>query len=237
MVRTAILDSSKERREYIQTSMQGLDFEVSTELFSNKYDFLESLDEDATSFDILLLNTTLLHEGDGVELAKEIRVRNRLIMICFITDTEEYYGEAFSVLATGYLLYPFDVGQLHNCVNFFFHKTKVERRASWMIKERGENFRRIYCRNILYVESHNREIIIHLENGSTIVSYAKLSKAEEELPAKGFLRCHQSYIVNLYFVEELGQGQFFIKGTEIPISRKYQKVAKTVYHEYMFERM
>ena len=106
-----------------------------------------------------------------------------------------------------------------------------------MIKEKGGNYKRIFCRYIVYVESSNREIIIHMEDGSEIVSYAKLNKAEEELPAKLFLRCHQSYMINLYFVEELERNTFYLPNAEIPISKKYQKIAREVYYDYMFEKV
>ena len=83
----------------------------------------------------------------------------------------------------------------------------MERRASLMLKEAGGSFRRVYCRNILYVESANRKVILHLENGETIESYAKLDELEQQLPGRLFFRCHQSYIISLYFVGENGYRQ------------------------------
>ena len=83
----------------------------------------------------------------------------------------------------------------------------MERRASLMLKEVGGSFRRVYCRNILYVESANRKVILHLENGETIESYAKLDELEQQLPGRLFFRCHQSYIISLYFVEKNGYRQ------------------------------
>ena len=158
-------------------------------------------------------------------------------MICFITDSQRYYAEAFSVFATGYLLYPFDVSELHNCITFFWQKPTMERRASLMLKEVGGSFRRVYCRNILYVESANRKVILHLENGETIESYAKLDELEQQLPGRLFFRCHQSYIISLYFVEKMDTGKFIVQSAEIPVSRKYQGAAREMYYDYMFEKM
>ena len=237
MLRAAIVEKSREHREYIRAGLCGLDMDIQVTEFSNEYDYLENLNKDASSFDILLLNTTIRHEGDGVKLAAEIRARNRKVMICFITDSQRYYAEAFSVFATGYLLYPFDVSELHNCITFFWQKPNTERRASLMLKEAGGNYRRIYCRNILYVESANRKVIIHLENGDCVESYAKLDELETQLPGKLFFRCHQSYIISLYFVEKMETGKFIIQSAEIPISRKYQKLARDMYYDYMFDKM
>ena len=215
----------------------GANLDIQVSEFTNEYDYLENLNEDASSFDILILNNTIRHEGDGLKLAANIRARNRKVMICFITDSQRYYAEAFSVFATGYLLYPFDVSELHNCITFFWQKPNMERRASLMLKEAGGSYRRVYCRNILYVESANRKVILHMEDGESMESYAKLDELEQQLPGKLFFRCHQSYIISMYFVEKMDASKFVVQSHEIPISRKYQRAAREVYYDYMFEKM
>lgn len=105
MLRAAIIDRLKEHRDYIRAGLLDFETEIQVSDFSNEYDYLENLNEDASSFDILLLNTTIRREGDGVQLAARVRARNRKVMICFITDSQRYYAEAFSVFVTGYLLY------------------------------------------------------------------------------------------------------------------------------------
>ena len=237
MLRAAIVEKSKEHREYIRAGLRGANLDIQGSEFTNEYDYLENLNEDASSFDILILNTTIRHEGDGLKLAAGIRARNRKVMICFITDSQRYYAEAFSVFATGYLLYPFDVSELHNCITFFWQKPNMERRASLMLKEAGGSYRRVYCRNILYMESANRKVILHMEDGESMESYAKLDELEQQLPGRLFFRCHQSYIISLYFVEKMDASKFVVQSHEIPISRKYQRAAREVYYDYMFEKL
>lgn len=238
MLRAAIVERSREKRELIAAAVYDMNMDIQISSYSNKYDFLENLDAGATSFDIVILNTTIHVEGDGITIAQDLRKRGSKGLIAFITESQKYYPEAFSVFAAGYMLYPFEIGELHNCISFFYEKTKKERRASLMIKEKGGSYRRLFTRYITYIESNNREITVHMEDGTTIDSYAKLSEIEEVMPATGqFLRCHQSYIVNLFFVEEYGHGTFTLKGMEIPISRKFQQVSKESYYEYMFEKV
>ena len=95
MLRAAIVEKSKEHREYIRAGLAGTGMEIQVREFTNEYDYLENLNEDGSSFDILLLNTTIRHEGDGLRLAAEVRARNRKVMICFITDSQRYYGQPF----------------------------------------------------------------------------------------------------------------------------------------------
>ena len=124
MLRAAIIERQKEKREMIRTGLSGFNMELSIRDFSNEYDFKDTLDDEATAYDIVILNTTIYHEGDGIELASFIRKKNMRVMLCFVTDTQRYYAEAFSVFATGYLLYPFDMGELYNCINFFYQRTE-----------------------------------------------------------------------------------------------------------------
>ena len=221
MLRVAVCEKNRDKREYIRSGIQALSFEIDIQEFRNIYDFKDIFESCNTAFDIIMLNTSIQENGDGLELASYIREQNSKAMILFITDSDEYYAQAFYVFATGYLLYPFDISEMERCVSFYYQKTRIERRASWMVKGKGGNWRRVFYRDIRYIESDNREIILHLEDGTFIESYAKLGQTEEELPQKGFLRCHQSYIVNMYFVDEMKSGQFKIGDIEIPISRKY----------------
>ena len=97
MLRAAIVEKSKEHREYIRASLTGINMDIQVSEYADEYDYLDDLNEEASSFDILLLNTTIHREGDGLELAAKVRARSRKVMICFITDSQRYYAEAFSL--------------------------------------------------------------------------------------------------------------------------------------------
>ena len=83
MLRAAIVEKSKEHREYIRASLTGINMDIQVSEYADEYDYLDDLNEDASSFDILLLNTTIHREGDGLELAAKVRARSRKVMICF----------------------------------------------------------------------------------------------------------------------------------------------------------
>ena len=67
MLRAAIVEKSKEHREYIRASLTGINMDIQVSEYADEYDYLDDLNEDASSFDILLLNTTIHREGDGLE--------------------------------------------------------------------------------------------------------------------------------------------------------------------------
>ena len=72
------------------------------------------------------------------------------------------------------------------------------------------------------------------------VVYAKLGDLEQQLPT--FIRCHASYLVNPIFIRSLEQTKFSVEHseTQIPISRKYLKQARTLFFETkgdLFEKL
>lgn len=237
MFRIAICEKETEKRNYITAATKAIEADAVVREFRNLDDLKESMDEEQSSFDMILLNTTIHREGDGLDFAASVRRKNVKVGFVFITRSQEYYARAFRVFATGYLVYPFDVRELQNCINFFNQKTVFERRASIMIKEKGGNWGRLFLRNIIYIESENRDIRIHLEDDQEKISFQKLSQIEEQLVQPNFIRCHQSYLVNLYFVDEMAHNTFVIKDQDIPISRKYLKSAKEAYYNYMFSKI
>ena len=137
MLRAAICEKNKEKREYIHSAIKSLNYDIDVREFRNLYDFKDIFDVQSTSFDIIVLDTSIQQEGDGITLAEYIRRLNGRVMILFISESENYYAQAFKVFATGYLLYPFDVRDLDSCIAFYNQRTKTERRASWMVKGKG----------------------------------------------------------------------------------------------------
>lgn len=51
--------------------------------------------------------------------------------------------------------------------------------------------------DILFVESQNAKCILHCRDGQTHVVYKTLNTVEGELGDRRFLRCHQSFLVNM----------------------------------------
>lgn len=60
----------------------------------------------------------------------------------------------------------------------------------------------------------------------------------EKLSKMDFVRCHNSYIVYMPAVRELGKGCFILKnGTKIMISRSHTKAVKTAFMRWAMTQM
>lgn len=65
----------------------------------------------------------------------------------------------------------------------------------------------------------NRNLLLHTEQ-ENIICYRSMKELEQELAPHGFVRCHTSYIVNLFFVKGVKKLEItLVTGETIPISQ------------------
>ena len=115
-----------------------------------------------------------------------------------------------------------------NCVRY--------REQSLSFKWRGQGGTIPY-RKILYISSREHTISIYCTDGTVQKCKGKLSELELRLCGDVFLRCHQSFLVNIYQVDNLDGNDLIISGQRVPISRKYFAEVKRRYQEILFEEV
>lgn len=85
-----------------------------------------------------------------------------------------------------------------------------------------------------YIESNLKKLKLHLTNGSSLEGYGKLKQLEEQIPPKGrFLRCFQSFIVNMEYAELDENNYLFVmrSGIKVPIrKRQYRQIRQRYYN-------
>ena len=91
--------------------------------------------------------------------------------------------------------------------------------------------------DILYFERSGRTTRIVTLWGNYEI-WDKLQDVMEKLPELDFVRCHNSYIVYMPAVREMGKGCFILKnGTKIMISRSHTKAVKTAFMRWAMTQM
>ncbi|MGL4799712.1 MAG: PAS domain S-box protein [Cellulosilyticaceae bacterium] len=88
---------------------------------------------------------------------------------------------------------------------------------------------------IEYIESNLKKIRIYLIDGLIVEGYGALNQLEQQIPDKGsFLRCYQSYIINMKYAELDEEQQQFVmtSGAEIPIRKRQYLQIKQMYYNY-----
>ena len=57
--------------------------------------------------------------------------------------------------------------------------------------------------DIMYIDSDKHNVTLHLSDGSEIITVDKLGEIEKRINEKRFLRCHQSYLVNMDYIKDV----------------------------------
>ena len=84
------------------------------------------------------------------------------------------------------------------------------------------------------MESENKVVYFHTTNQGTVKVYNKLDVFQQQIQDSRFLRCHQSYLVNLQYIAGLVGSDFItIDDNVIPIRKTGRKLIMKQYEDYL----
>ena len=149
-------------------------------------------------YDLIFMDIFLQKEN-GMEIVRRLRGYDRDVSVVFLTSSPDYAVESYEVWADGYLLKPVSQDKLENLLNRFM-ENRYPRLKESMLMVSGGNGRRIAYDDILYVESQRMNLRIVCSGGKEHRIRKKLDEVQVELSQSRFLRCNQSYIVNMDYV-------------------------------------
>ena len=123
---------------------------------------------------------------NGIQTAKELRKKNRQMLIIFVTVTEDYVFQSFDVGAFHYLVKPFEDKKFEEVLQkavmqfeerIMEQKSVRKQKPSLMITSKGEHLA-IPLEEIVYAEVYNRKIIIHTME-SDVEYYGKMKELQK----------------------------------------------------------
>ncbi len=186
--------------------------------FGSGEDLLLAADR-GESFDIVFLDV-YMGLTNGVEVARELRERDEACCIVFATNSRGHAIDGYGVRALQYLVKPLAreavARALDQAVDQLGRRT--ERYA--LVRNRQGSYR-VPLREIRYVESRARVVVLHLGPRGELSFYGRLDDFARECEDPRLLRCHKSFIVNLDHVRAIENGGFLLEsGESIRISMK-----------------
>lgn len=231
-MRIAICDDCRDDALAIKNYLYGQE----VRLYYNAESLLSDMEQRGAYYDLYLLDIYIEDSINGIELAEKLRSIDEEAVICFVSSSDDFYREAYDLYAIQYLIKPVraeDVRRLLDKVtkHFIRHKEKTLK-YSWR-RSAGV----IPYGKILYISSREHILYIHCKDGRVQESVGKLDDLECKLDGEVFMRCHQSFLVNIYHVEELNGSELVVGREQIPVSRRYCAEVKKRYQEIVFEEV
>lgn len=236
MIRVAICDDNQkcigETHTLLQRMQEKHHYELQIEEYSSGREFLADL-EQGMNFELLYLDIEMDHMG-GIETANRIRQMDNHMLIVYVSSHEEYLRELFETEPFRFIAKPVEPKHFEDVF------LKAMKRISASLNnyfhfQTGKNIIKVLVRDILYVESAKRKVIVHTTN-HTYDYYDKLDQVEEKLGNMRFVRIHKAYLVNMDNIEAFQYDRVALTdGTILSISEKNRPRIREMFWEYCKE--
>lgn len=228
----AVCDDCMEDALSLKNFMESHEVSV----YSDADSLLADIENKMIRYDLYLLDIFMEDSMNGIELAERLRNVQEEAVICFISTSDDFYREAYDLYAVQYLIKPVQEESLKKLLrkvqkNFARDSEKTLIYSWW-----GKNGAIPY-RKIRYISSRGHTLSIYCTDGKIQESTGKLSELALQVCGNTFMRCHQSFLVNMYHVDSLRGMELMVAGEQIPISRRYYAEVKKRYQEILFEEV
>ncbi|WP_298518207.1 LytTR family DNA-binding domain-containing protein [uncultured Kordia sp.] len=153
--------------------------------------------------------------------------------IIFITAFEEYALKAFRLGAIDYLLKPIDIEELRTALQkveklplqqqkqqLNIVKQALAHKKDKLILSLEDSFQVVHLDQLMFCESDKGYTTFYCSDGKKYMVSKILKEFEEQLSNTEFIRPHQSFIVNLNFIDKYDKsGVIYLEnGKKIPVS-------------------
>ncbi|MCP1102785.1 DNA-binding LytR/AlgR family response regulator [Aequitasia blattaphilus] len=233
MIRVAIVEDEKEYRDLICSYLKRYEEEQNQFFKITVFkDGLDIAEEYKPEYEIIFLDIQMKHLN-GMEAAERIREFDEEVQIVFITSTVQYAVQGYQVNALGYIVKPLAYPAFSRTMDKVVKICEKHREEAYLTVKVEGGTRRISIRDILYVESQRHFLSIATAQEELVVR-GSLKVIEEELKEKGFVRCHNAFLVNLFHVLEVQQNTVLLTGErEVSLSRGKRKAFLLALADYI----
>lgn len=178
--------------------------------------------EDIPNLDLLILDIQLINMT-GMDLAKEIRRKNNLVKIVFLTGVADYAIEGYEVGAVRYLLKPLKIEILEEVLDLLCEELQNRQEASFFYIKNGQTYRVPY-NHIIYAEANGHYSKLITKDGIHEWK-ANFSVISPDFVSQGFGLLKRGLLVNLRFVNRITKNECILENGEV------LPVAKSCYEE------
>lgn len=222
MIHIGICDDERDFVVYLSGLLNRYAEEMGEEIkVTVYYDGMELVERYDTTIDLIFLDIQM-RLVSGLRAAEHIRQMDEKVSIIFLTTLTQYGLEGYKYQATNYIIKPLKYVRLKSEMDGWMKKHCREESPALVISNDTGKYR-VALRSISYIETFNRNLLFHTEQ-ENIICYKSMKEMEQELWDKGFVRCHTSYIVNLFYVKGIKKLDIaLITGEIIPLSQPKRK--------------
>ncbi|OPA73269.1 hypothetical protein BVG16_29770 [Paenibacillus selenitireducens] len=237
MIHIAICDDDMPTTENIESLIVNSSIhrteKIDISIFYSGESFTKAIQHDCP-FDLIFMDIEM-RETDGIKAGYALRedVHNDLVQLIYVSSHEEYHVQLFDVQPSGFIKKPIHGESFEQKLMSVIYKIKRQQNKPKLLPVHQKGSKVLFpIRDIMYLASDRRKVILHTVEGH-IEYYSTLSEEENKLPAEHFVRIHQSYLVNFYYIKQIYSKKIILmNGEELPISEKQNAAVKKSYLKF-----
>lgn len=166
-----------------------------------------------------------MEEQDGLKTAIKIKELYPDIYIVLVTAYMSYSLEGYKVKASRFLLKDDLEHTIKECMDSLI--LELHKKDCYVEFSFVEGQIRLQTDDIIYIETAKHKNVFYAKK-QVYTIYKKMDELEEELAGFGFVRVHQSFLVNMSYIEKISSYVLrLITGKEISVPKsRYQEVKR-----------
>lgn len=229
--RLAICDDDPALCQSLSEKIAALYDNIAISTYLNPADLERRIQSKETEEPQILIMDIKFDGEDGISAVKRMQKKYHLMKVIYLTGYIDYARDIFETELIYFLTKPVETEKLQEAIRRAINRIDRER-GDEIVVENNHRIHRIMLSTILYAESERRNLYIHTMDGD-ISCLMKIGDFQKNL-GDAFLRCHQSYLVNMEHISRMDKNMITMdNGAEIPVSRRYAEDIRQQFMNYM----
>lgn len=195
-----------------------------------------SLLRSSSNYKVIFLDINL-DDTNGIDLAKQIRDKNKRVFIVFITNYQQYCHQAFSVHAFAYMVKPIMKEDLfHTLKEIELYQHNDVQKKTLRLKITGGTIQ-INLDRIYYFEYIDRKVRMVSDSQDVYVNYT-LSELFSLFQEMDFVMPHRACIINLRKIKLINKYDIVLENNDIvPLAQKKAATFKKQFEIYLYKQV
>lgn len=222
-------DIARQLFEFSRTTLKTSRISGELSYTTDHQKVLDNISASANYYDILILSAA---DKLCLKVAEALRSKNLIASLIFICGENELHS-IIRYRSSAVIHDTAAPEQVSDALRFAC--AEQQRTRSYFTVRNKDIMMRINYSDIYYFESQKRIVTVHTLN-KDVEFYAKLSDVQSLLPENEFVRCHQSFIVNMNMVSRLDKASrcfYTLSGTPIEISKSLYPQVSAAYERFV----
>lgn len=242
-LRVAVCDSQPDALSRMERFLVDTKLVSCVTCYNNVRELRDELNE-GKEIDLLILDIDHVFDEhiaeedkgkNGIDVACELGQKYPFLQIIYMAEQDVEYAQTIflrPVQPAGFLIKPVKMDYVYKLLLLAIERQKNESQERLVVQSKIRQV--FYSWEIRYLESEGHITKIHMENGKIYECKDKISELEQKA-GKEFVRCHQSFLVNLRYVACLGKenSNEKKKGKGKKTNKRFPKRLQTMHQKRM----